>query len=65
MSAGQMPSNSQCVFKYHRNTSLTFLGGKRERFGECGAGGPLCVWWDTGGPGLDLENSKVSQKMSR
>lgn len=43
MSAGQMPSNSQCVLQYHRNVSLIFLGGKCEQFGEQGDAGPLCM----------------------
>lgn len=42
ISAGQMPSNSQSVFKYHRNASLTFLGGKQEQFGESGDGDTAC-----------------------
>jgi len=44
---------------------LTFLGGKHEQFGEKGDGGPLCVRWETGGPGLGLENPKGGRKIFR
>lgn len=65
MSAGQMPSNSQCMFDYHRNASLAFLSGKYEQFGEQWDSGPVCKWWETGGPGLGLVNPDVVQKILR
>lgn len=59
-----MPSNSQSVFKYHRNASLTFLGGKQEQFGESGGGDTVCEVGDTRSK-LRAENPKVGQKVFR
>lgn len=59
-----MPSNSQSVFKYHRNASLTFLGGEREQFGESGDGDTMREVRDTRSR-LRAENSRVGQKIFR
>lgn len=59
-----MPSNSQSVFKYHRNASLTFLGGKQEQFGESGDGDTERVEGDTRSR-LRAESPKVGQKILR
>lgn len=59
-----MPSNSQSVFKYHRNASLTFLGGKWEQFGESGDGDTTHEVRDTRSR-LRAENPRVGQKIFR